>query len=179
MGFVVAHGIVLVLNVALHRREDAVLQMDCTLSIRFEGREAYPRVHRDNKSKHCATPSRLNPKQCRAGTGEKVGLVTVRRSPQCPDLKSVAGREMGKFLRKFGVCWNCIVLKRVRVTVGARQDRFEERLIHGRGNLWGNLEGREQARIGHESTDGILSWDVRYGPHLSTPLTQFLPICSS
>ena len=58
-------GIVLVLNVALQCREDAVLQIDCTLSIRFEGREAYPRVHRDNKSKYCATPLRLNPRHYR------------------------------------------------------------------------------------------------------------------
>ena len=40
-------------------------QRDCTLSIGFEGREAYPRVHRDNKSKYCATPLRLNPRHYR------------------------------------------------------------------------------------------------------------------
>ena len=45
---------------------NVALQRDCTLSIGFEGREAYPsRVHRDNKSKYCATPVRLNPRHCR------------------------------------------------------------------------------------------------------------------
>ena len=104
---------VLVLNVALQssRGYDSVLQTDCTLSIGFEGREAYPRVHRDNKSKYCATPLRLNPRHCCCHwSSGKVRLVTRRRSPQSPHLKSVTG--WGK--EEIWGWWNplCSVLKK-------------------------------------------------------------------
>ena len=65
VGFVVAGLYICCCWHAAAKCSSTEQQRDCTLSIGFEGREAYPRVHRDNKSKYCATPLRLNPRHYR------------------------------------------------------------------------------------------------------------------
>ena len=97
------------------RGYDTVLQTDCTPSIGFEGREAYPRVHRDNKSKYCATPLRLNPRHYRHQS-------RVRRldlSPYAGPRSEICHR-VGKGGHFGG--WGNPLYRRVRVTVGEHQD---------------------------------------------------------
>ena len=139
---------------------NVALQRDCTLSIGFEGREAYPsRVHRDNKSKYCATPVRLNPRHCRHQS--RVGRLDL--SPY-QILNLSPGGEKGTF---WGLVEPTVLWQWVSIRMDLRRDWSIG------GEIFGEI-GKVVSKpwvVTRAPMWSFMSWDVRYCP--SSPSTQF------